>query len=136
MLLFQNQQLLVRQWRFIPNRCRFGCSFIGLALERFRICAFDIALKVLRRAVVTNQACSLSGSLYFIQLFKEGCEYVLKDLGSVIFVETSAKWNCVDETLITVVSVSPTQADPRVGSLISTAGHSLPFVSGFRAMPE
>src|SRR5215212_7239843 len=45
--------------------------------------------------------------LYVVQFLKESCEYVLKDLGSLIFIESSTKWNRVNETLITQYQFLP-----------------------------
>jgi hypothetical protein len=39
--------------------------------------------------------------LYIVQFLKESCEYILKNLGSLIFVEPRPKGNCIYQALVT-----------------------------------
>jgi hypothetical protein len=45
--------------------------------------------------------------LYIVQFLKESCEYVLKDFGSMIFVEPGPKGNGIYQTLITLYQPLP-----------------------------
>ena len=47
--------------------------------------------------------------LDIVQFLKESCEYILKDFGSLIFVESSAKGNCIYQTLITQYQPLPSK---------------------------
>src|SRR5215213_2266203 len=74
--------------------------------------------------------------IYVVQFLKKGCEYVLKDLGSIIFIESGTKRNRVYETLVTQYQFLPRNLITASAGQYQLQVALFHLNQGFRAGPE
>src|SRR5687767_6554954 len=99
-LLFEDQQLLVRQWQLVSHRLSRTCAVVAGVMRAQSLGHPGHRSQGAATRSRNQPRMQTLGVFYIVEFFKERGEYVLKDLGRLILTESRTAGNRVDESLV------------------------------------